>query len=646
MAVASGRVPGSASPSADDVTGFENSDLKLQKTMGLTQLTALSLGAIIGSGWLFAVLSADGVAGPASVISWVVGGVLVLIIALNYAEVAAMVPRTGALSRYPQLTHGGYTGMLLGWAYLLSAVSVPAIEAEASVTYLSSKFPSIGLIPANSTILAWPKGVMLAFGFMLFFFFLNFIGIRMLSEVNRWVMVWKLVIPTITFILVFFAFRSSNFSVGGGFFPLGKAPMFEAIATTGIVFSYLGFRQALEYAGEARNPQRDVPRATILSVVIAVVLYSMLQLGFTGAIRWGSLKLKVGSWGLLSTSSWATGPFYRELHASGIGVLAGFAALLIWDAVISPAGTGYVYLGTSTRTFYGMSVQRLFPPGLQQMNKFSIPWPALIASVAVGSFFFVRAPSWYGLVGFISSATVLTYVMGGSGVAVLRRLAPDMNRPFRLPAVWVMTALGFMAASEVVYWSGFSTLVSVMTAVFLAILIYLWYYAPARGFLSQGQGLALGLAFLAAWVFIAARGGWMLRSGTLPVAGSWTFGTYFTAFAAAVILTTTATWLLSTPEGRVHIDSSWWFIFLCLSLFLLSYYGEYGVSPLHPAIAFPWSDLIAAGIGFVSFLWSVRSGFETEELRELIRTTTSGNVAPVSPARVNGEGVGTSPDLT
>ena len=606
-----------------EVASFERSDLELRKSMGLTQLTALSLGAIIGSGWLFAVLDADGVAGPAAVVSWVIGGICVLFIAFTYMEISAMLPRTGALSRYPQLTHGGYAGLLLGWAYLLSAVSVPAIEAEASVTYLSSKFPTIGLVGATG-IISWPKGVMLAFGFMIFFFMLNFVGIKLLSEVNRWVVLWKLVIPTLTFIFVFVAFRGSNFgSAVGGFTPLGKAPIFEAVATSGIVFSYLGFRQALEYAGEARRPQRDVPRATILSVLIAIVLYTLLQLAFTGAIRWGSMKVKIGSWGLMTKGAWASGPFYRGLHAAGIGALAGFAALLIWDAVISPAGTGYVYMGTSVRTFYGMSVQRLLPPGLQKMNRFSIPWPALVASFFVGGLFFIRQPSWYGLVGFITSTTVLTYLWGGAGLMVLRRLAPEWRRPVRLPAPWVLSALGFVASTMVVYWSGFSTLVDVVTAMFLAIVIYLWYYAPARGFMTQSQGLTLGLAFLGVWVYVAAKGGWVLRTGP-PVHGSWTFGTYYVAFAAAVVFVTVATWLLSNSEGRTHIERSWWFVFLVLVLFLLSYYGPYGYDVANPVVHFPYATLIAVGIGLVAFFWAVWSGFETDELKELHRTLSSG----------------------
>jgi hypothetical protein len=89
-----------------------------------------------------------------------------------------------------------------------------------------------------------------------------------------------------------------------------------------------------------------------------------------------------------------------------------------------------------------------------------------------------------------------------------------------------------------------------MTFVFVAVVVYLMYYAPAKGFMPSSQGLTLGLVFLAAWVWIAAKGGWVLRSGTLPVHGSWTFGTYFAAFSVALALVTVATWLLSNEEGR------------------------------------------------------------------------------------------------
>ena len=123
-------------------TDHEASDRRLRRVLSRSQLLMLSLGAIIGSGWLFSAMTADALAGPASYVSWIVGGVLVLLIAVAYAEVATMLPRSGAIVRYPHLTHGGYTGFILGWAYLLASASVPAIEAIATVQYIGPQAPA------------------------------------------------------------------------------------------------------------------------------------------------------------------------------------------------------------------------------------------------------------------------------------------------------------------------------------------------------------------------------------------------------------------------------------------------------------------------------------------------------------------------
>ncbi len=166
---------------------FEEADKGLRRAMPLQQLLFLSMGGIIGSGWLFAVLGADATAGPASVISWILGGIFVLLIALTYAEIAGMLPRSGAIVRYPALTHGAFTGFILGWAYALAATSVAAIEAEAVVTYLSTKFTGADFTATVSgvKVLTWPNGIVFAVLLMVLFFVVNFVGVRFLSEFNR-----------------------------------------------------------------------------------------------------------------------------------------------------------------------------------------------------------------------------------------------------------------------------------------------------------------------------------------------------------------------------------------------------------------------------------------------------------------------------
>ncbi len=598
---------------------FEAADRQLRKTMPLQHLLFLSMGAIIGSGWLFGVLDADSTAGPASVISWILGGIFVILIALAYAEIAGMLPRTGAIVRYPALTHGAFTGFILGWAYLLAAVSVAAIEAEAVVTYLSTKFTGAALTTTASgvKVLTWPNGIVFAVALMLFFLVVNWVGIKFLAEFNRWITWWKLIIPTITFLLLFLAFKGSNFTSYGGFAPLGASPIFEALATSGIVFAYLGFRQALDYGGEARNPQRDVPIATILSVVIATVIYVLLQIAFTGALNFGNAGIAAGAWAKLQGSSWASGPLYSALNASGIGLLGAFATLLLIDAAISPSGTGWIYTGTGVRTFYGMSVNRYFPQGFQRMNRFGVPMMSALATFVVGCLFFAPLPSWYSMVGLITSATVLTYIMGGIGLPVLRRTAPELARPFRLPWSGLVAPLSFLAALMIVYWTPFSQLVNVFTAVFVGLTLFAWFYAPNEGWIRRDHGIILGVVFLVVWLVVAKLGGWVLTTNaSAAAAGSLSFPVYYVLFAASVIGFAAVLWWLASPVGRQHIEHSAWLLFLLLATFLLSYYGEYG--PLkNPALPFPVSDFIEIVLGLVSYYWAVASGFATQELTEI-----------------------------
>ncbi len=601
---------------------FESVDHGLRKTLTLQQLFFLSMGGIIGSGWLFAVLAANAIAGPAVLLSWLIGGVLVLLIALTYAELGGMLPRSGAIVRYPHLTHGGYTGFLLGWAYLLSAVTVPAIEAEAVITYATKYISGLTKVSSGVTVLTG-KGIGLALVLMVLFFFVNYFGIRLLGAWNQVFTWWKFIIPTLTFILLFTAFHGSNFSSYGGFAPMGFKPVFLAIATSGIVFAFLGFRQALDYGGEARNPQHDVPMATLLSVGAAVVLYVLLQLAFTGALNWHSAGVKAGDWAGLSSGAWASAPFYDAMKATGIGLLGAFASVLLIDSFISPSGTGWVYMGTSARTLYGMSVHGYLPKSVQSLHdRHRIPWVALIASLVVGCLFLAPFPSWYKLVGFISSATVLTYVMGGIGLQVLRRTAPGVHRPFRLQRAGVLAPISFLAASMIVYWSGFSTLVYVVAAVFVGLPLYTVFYAPRRGWMNATAGWVLGIVFLVAWIVTQYE-------GEMGHHASWGFPLYFGLVLAEVLLFTAIAWALSGPDGKRSVVSGLWFLFLVMGLFLLSYYGGYG--PLtKPPLAFPVDNLVALVIGLVSFYWGVASGFRTEEIQAI----TEGEAAAAPPAEV------------
>lgn len=610
------------------VARFEEADRGLRPAMSLQQILFMCMGSIIGSGWLFASLGAMNDAGPAAIISWVVAGVFFIVIGLAFGEVGGMLPRSGALVRYPELTHGSYAGWILGWTYWVSVVATPAIEAEAVVTYVGGRFPQANLLyVAQGIEVLTPTGIAFAVGLMLVFFVLNVLGIRLLAEWNRWFTWWKIIIPVATFCFLFLVFKSQNFNAYGGFFPTGSDAAFQTLSISGIAFAYLGFRQAVEFGGESRNPSRDIPLATVLSVVLAMVIYVALQVGMIGALDWDDAGVNPGNWGALLGSDWAATPLFSALVAAGIPSMLIFSNFLLIDAGVSPAGTGWIFLGGAVRGSYGMSVHGYGPRVLQAHNRFGIPWVSAITAFVVGCVFFIPAPSWYALVGFITSTLVLTMIVGGVAVPVFRRHAPQLHRPYRLQAASVMAPAAFCAAVVIFYWSGFEVLASVYAAIFVGLPLFTWTYTQRRGWVQPAYGWIVGLVFLGAWIYIHRMGGWVFVP-VPPAPGGWPFGVYDLAMSAAVIFFSVALWAgAADDECRLHVRRCAWLIFLLLALFPLSHYGQFG--PLdNPQLPFPWDTLVAVGVGLIAYYWGMRSGFQTKEMREIVEAQSASAPAP------------------
>lgn len=598
----------------------KESDKQLRKSLSLQDLFFMSMGAIIGSGWLLGVDKGAYLAGPSAVVGWVVGGIIILFIALVYAEISGAIPRSGSIVRYPHLSHGGYTGFILGWAYLLSAVTVPTIEAEAVITYASSYFPS--WVTPSGILSA--QGVAVALGMLVIFFFLNYAGIKFLGRFNTIVTWWKFIIPTLTFIFLFFAFRGSNYSAYQGFTPLGVPAMFLAIPT--FTFAYLGFRQALEYGGEAKNPQRDVPRATIYSIITATLLYALLQIAFIGAINWSAGGYVAGDWASLNTGVYHTAPFYYALKETGIPALGAFAVLLLIDAWVSPSGTGWIYAGTGARTFYGLSADGYFPKAFLRLSqRTKIPIFSLIAAIVVGALFLAPFPSWYLLVDFIVGTSVFTYVLGPLAIHIFRKHAPDMHRPFRLPWAWLWAPLGFVGGTLIIYWSGYPYLYYVWTAVFLGLPIFYFLYAPREMGLKTGTSAAIGIVQAIAVALISIYGYIntyvydALNGISIPVSDSTlttNFLIYFALLALAMYIPMAITHRLVKKEAKLMMGASYWVVTLAFFSYIISFFGAFGPLSSIP-LKFPYDNfvIIAGSLGIYG--WGVLSGYKTEAIDDL-----------------------------
>jgi amino acid transporter len=444
-------------------------DHQMKRAVGLRGLTLISLGSIIGSGWLLGALNASKVAGASSIISWLLAGVVLSVLALVHAELGSTYPVSGGTARFPYMVFGALGGFSGGWMAFVQAVTIPPIEVEASEGFLNAKFPSLNLLHTNGTLTG--TGILLGLGFMLVFTIINLVGVRWLAETNSITLIWKLLIPTITiFALIFTVFHTSNFSAGGGFAPYGFHGMFAALPL-GVVFAVEGFEQAIQVGGEAENPQRNIPRAVIGSMIIGVIIYLALEFAFVGALNPHDL---VHGWANPIPGVGAFGPYATLATSAGLGWLS---TLLVIDAVVSPAGTGLVYMGTSSRLSYGLGRNGYFPRSISNINRTGVPVISIIICFVVGMLCFLPFPSWTGLVGLVTSATVLMYSFAPLSLAGLRKQDPDRPRAYRLPAAKVLCPLSFVFANMIIYFAGWSTIFWLYMFIVVGLVIFAGYQA-------------------------------------------------------------------------------------------------------------------------------------------------------------------------
>ncbi|MEL9970028.1 APC family permease [Metallosphaera sp.] len=616
-----------------------NSDKQLRRSLGKLELLYLSLGGIIGSGWLFGALYTAEDAGGSAILSWIIAGILVMFVGLAYSELGSSIPKSGGIVRYPHYSHGGIAGYIITWTYFLSAASVPAIEATATVTYLSSLVPHLTV---NGVLT--PLGIIVAYLFLLFFFFLNYVGVNVLGKVTHGAGWWKLLIPSITVvILLAFYFHPFNLTMGGGFFPspsnvaqgsagiYGMSAVLYAIPTTGVIFSYLGFRQAVEYGGEGRNPKKDIPFAVMGSLIIALILYTLLQVAFIGGINWNVLSVTSGNvtkpvtpgnWTELGSSNLSSGPFYQIFSlAAPLGLLAlifsGWSYILLLDAVISPSGTGWIYTGTSARTIYGFATNGYLPGIFLKVGKTRIPVASLIAGTIIAAIFMLPFPSWQSLVGFISSATVFTYIMGGIGLETLRKTAPDLNRPFRLPLAKIIAPIATLAAGLIVYWSGFATLFYVVTGIFLGLALFFAYYANKVMGINRLLSAIISVVNIVVTLIVAFE--FYGATASLSAANNIAFLIYIVVMAGLVasdivILNE----LGKASDVKSEVKASYWLLAFIFVMLVISYFGGFG---LNPVIPFPEDTIVAAVVTLAAHYGAVYSGFRTQAIQDIIEET-------------------------
>jgi len=435
---------------------------KFKKQLSLIDLTFIGLGAIFGSGWLFAASHVSAIAGPAGIFSWLLGGFAVLLLGIVYCELGAALPRAGGVVRYPVYSHGPLLGYLMGFITLIAFSSLVAIEVVASRQYAAAWFPELTKVGSSDpTVLGW----FVQFGLLCLFFLLNYRSVKTFAMANNLVSVFKFIVPLLVIGVLFSFFKPANFQMHG-FAPFGLSGIEMAVSAGGVIFAYLGLTPIISVASEVKNPQRTIPIALILSVLLSTAIYVLLQTAFLGGIP---TEMLANGWAGVAKELALP---YRDIAlALGVGWLA---YLVVADAVISPSGCGNIYMNATPRVIYGWAQTGTFFKIFTRIDeKSGIPRPALWLTFGLSVFWTLPFPSWEALINVVSAALVLSYAVAPVSVAALRRSAPGMPRPFRVKGMNVLGPLSFIIAALIVYWSGWGTVSWLLGLQILMFVIYL-----------------------------------------------------------------------------------------------------------------------------------------------------------------------------
>ena len=425
----------------------------LRRAVGVLDLTALGIGAIIGTGIFVIIGEAIGDAGPSIVLSFALAGVTCLFSALSYGELASSIPVSGSAYTYGYATLGELLAWIIGWDLILEyGVSVAAV-AVGWGGYLQSLLDSLFGISLPDSISA-PPGDGGSFNLPAMFLVLAvaallIYGIRESARTNT-VMVFIKVAILIFFILVGVgSINGDNFSPWA---PNGASGTVDAAAL--IFFAYIGFDAVSTSGEEASNAQRDLPIAIIGSLLIATLLYILVAIVAVG----------------LAPSSELAGSDAPLSDAIKIGAGLDWAGdLLSFGALVAITSVTLTILYGPTRIFFAMSRDGLLPAAFARLSARRTPW---ITTLMFGV-----------LTALIAAFLPLTEI----GVIILRRTQPDLERGFRVPFVPVFPLIGaalciyLMTRLEGVTWLRFF--------IWLAIGVVIYFiYGRTHSRLQRGEG--------------------------------------------------------------------------------------------------------------------------------------------------------------
>lgn len=439
----------------------------LRRSIGLVQLTALGVGATVGTGIFFVLSEATPEAGPAVSVSFLIAAVTAGLTALCYAELASTVPVAGSTYSYAYATLGESVAMgvaaCLILEYLVSTAAVSVGWSEYLNALLAAttgwRLPeALSSAPGAGGVVNLPAIVLVALCAVLLVR-----GVSESAAVNTVMVVIKLGVLLLFAVVALTAFTADNFA---GFAPLGVSGVGAAAGT--VFFSFIGLDAVSTAGEEATDPRRTLPRAILLALAIVTVVYLLVVVAALGAQPWPRFGgQEAGLAAILTDVTRAPWP----------------AIVLAAGAVISIFSVTLVTLYAQTRILYTMSRDGMVPAMFARVDPRTLTpvRNTIVVAVVVG--LLAGLVPLDVLADLVSVGTLVAFCVVSIGVIVLRRTAPDLPRGFRTPGHPVVPVLSILACLYLISGLGLLTL-GVFAAWMVVVLVYWYVYAAKRSRLA------------------------------------------------------------------------------------------------------------------------------------------------------------------
>lgn len=440
-----------------DVASILESKNTLQKTLGAFDVTLMSIGATIGTGVMVLTgLVASRDAGPAVVFSFIGSAIVCILVALCYAEFASSIPSSGSAYAYIYTSLGEIVAHLVGWSLIIGYTLSTATVAGGWAAYFNGLLKSIGIIlpykltniPNNGGLINLPAVLV-----VLLVTFLLSKGTKESKKINNLMVIIKLAIILLFLVVGIFHVNTQNWHP---FMPFGIKGVFAGAAS--VFFAFSGFDAVSTSAEEVKNPQKNLPRGIVSSLIACTLIYIVVCLVLTGLTSYTKLNVA-------DAMSFALSSVNQGWAASIISV----------GAVIGIIAVMLAYSYGASRILFSVSRDGLLPKVFSKVNKkTNVP---TLSTLVVG----IAGALMTGLVDLKQLADLANIILIGTfmlvavSVIVFRKSHPHIKRGFRVPLVPVLPMFAVLCCLFLMYNLSLMTWVYFAAWLTLGTIIYFTY---------------------------------------------------------------------------------------------------------------------------------------------------------------------------